>query len=146
MSNLETIYLAEERLLITQLGGRVTVPEVEKWHNGFNQALAQLEAGQQFKLLVNLTDYDPVDIPTHKAMRDIIPLKLAQYEFRTALLNLFENVDLPLSSTDSITCQAVAHVHHDADKMNEYRDRLGRANEQFFTDVELATKWIKELR
>jgi len=66
-------------------------------------------------------------------MGAVVPLLLAAHGFRTALLDVFEGADLPLTATRGIRCLAVACVHHDAGKMGECERRLGRPTEPFFT-------------
>ncbi len=98
-----------------------------------------------FTMIVDLRGYEVRDIAAHKEMRTVIPLTLADYGFRTALLDLFDPVDLPLRPARGSICIAVAHVHHDADKMTLYDDRLGRENERFFTDYATADAWLQAI-
>lgn len=141
----ETTWDTAENLLVTRLQGDITVEDVRRWQTSLQSALSQIAPEGEFKLIVDLYGYELKDIAAHKEMRTVIPLTLADYGFRTALLDLFDPVELPLHKTRGIICQAVAHIHHDAYKMAEYERRLGRANERFFTDYEQAKEWIQTI-
>jgi hypothetical protein len=129
-------------LLVTRLQGRVESEDVERWAASLNSALDRIEAGGTFKLIVNLHGYESANLQAHKAMRSIIPLTLAEYGLRTALLDLFPPVDPHIQRKRGIVCLAVAHVHHDDGKMQTYARQLGRHNEQFFSDEHAAEIWI----
>ena len=141
----ETTWDAAQKLLITRLYGDITVETVRHWQASLQRALSQIEADSEFKMIVDLYGYELKDIAAHKEMRLVIPLTLANYGFRTALLDLFDPVELPLQKTRGITCRAVAHIHHDAYKMAEYERRLGRENERFFTEYDQALAWIQKI-
>ncbi len=121
-------------LVVARLAGTVSVEDVRGWKRSVERALARIEAGSRFKLIVDLRDYEFAEIAAHKEMRTFVPLTLARYGFRTGLLDLFEPLDLALERTRGIACFAVAHVHHDPDKIAYYALRLGRTCERFFTD------------
>jgi hypothetical protein len=140
----ESTWDAARRLLVTRLQGLVGVDDVRRWVDSLHAALGQIEDNSAFKLLVDLRGYDSATLDAHKQMRVVVPGVLARHGFRTALLDLFDPVDVPLTRTRGITCVVVAHVHHNADEMAEYDRRLGRANERFFTDLALAERWIVE--
>jgi hypothetical protein len=140
----ESTWDAARRLLVTRLQGHVGVEDVRRWVDSLHAALGQIEDNSVFKLLVDLRGYDSATLDAHKQMRVVVPGVLARHGFRTALLDLFDPVDVPLTRTRGITCVAVAHVHHNADEMAEYDRRLCRANERFFTDPVLAERWIVE--
>ena len=139
----ETHWDAEQALLVTRLQGVVEATAVEHWVDTLQSTLARLADNTSFKLIVDLYGYEPQTMSAHKAMRTVIPLTLARYGFRTALLDLFEGAELPVAQERGIQCTAVAHVHHEVDKMTEYEHRLGRATERFFTDYEQAEAWIR---
>lgn len=139
----ETRWDAEQALLVTRIQGAVAATTVEQWADNLQSTLAHLADNTSFKLIVDLYGYEPQTISAHKAMRTVIPLTLARYGFRTALLDLFESADLSLAQERGIQCTAVAHVHHEVDKMTEYEHRLGRATERFFIDYQQAEAWIR---
>jgi hypothetical protein len=133
------------QIFTVRLNGAVMVADVRKWKDGVQAELAKIPDGTAFKIIINFYGYEMAEIDAHKEMRNFMPLLLADYGFRTALLDLFDPIDLPLQKTRGIQCVAVAHIHHDAGKMNEYDRRLGRANERFFTDAVAAEAWILNL-
>ena len=145
MTGAGTTWNASTGTLVTRLRGAVTLGEVRQWREGLAQTLDRLAGDTRFKLIVDVRDYEPEDMAAHKEMRVVIPLMLAEHGFRTALLDLFEPVDLSTRMTRGIACVAVAHVHHDSGKMEEYDARLGRDRERFFTDYEVAVSWIERL-
>lgn len=145
MNRAESQWEVSAGILVTRLQGMVTVDDVGRWRSSLEEALAHIEGNSRFRLLVDLHGYEPAAIQAHKEMRSIIPLTLARYGFRTALLDLFEPIEMALQATNGITCTAVAHVHHDESKMAEYARRIGRDNEQFFSDPDAAWAWLQTL-
>ena len=139
----ETTWDTARKILVTHLHGDITIETVQRWQASLQDALSQIEAKGEFKMIVDLYGYELKDIAAHKEMRTVVPLTLADYGFRTALLDLVDPVELPLQKTRGITCRAVAHIHHDAYKMAEYERRLGRENERFFTEYDQAVAWIQ---
>lgn len=133
---------ADQRLLTTVLSGNVNLEEIEAWKASLAAALQQIPDNSEFKMFVNLHGFKATDFEAHKAMRTVIPLALADYNFRAGYVDLFENVDLPLHKKRGITCKATVHVHHDASKIDEYDRRFGNERERFFTDPELGADWI----
>jgi hypothetical protein len=142
VKRIESRWEPDGGILTTRLQGRVTVEEVKGWAALLAEAIGRIPDDTPFKLLVDLCEYEPAELEAHKAMRMVIPLTLAQHGLRTALLDLFEPVALPLQTVRGVRCTAVAHVHHDESKMGEYERRLGRAKERFFTDAAEAEEWL----
>ncbi|HEY9741194.1 MAG TPA: hypothetical protein V6C90_11960 [Coleofasciculaceae cyanobacterium] len=142
MNTVESTWDASSKLLVTHLIGNVSVDDVRLWKESLNRELDRIFDNTNFKLIVNLYGYEPLSIFVHKEMRSIIPLMLAGYALRSALLDWFAPVDLPIVKTRGISCIAVAHIHHDLHKMHGYDKKLGRANQRFFTDYTKAAEWI----
>jgi hypothetical protein len=44
---------------------------------------------------------------------------------------------------DRARCVAVAHVHHECEKMALYNQNLGRATERFFFHLSDAEEWLR---
>jgi hypothetical protein len=143
MKDANSIWNPNDRVLVTRIGGVPGHAEVANWRGSLARELSQIEEGSTFKLIVDFRGYEVDDLAVHQEMRVIIPITLAEYGFRTALLDLFEDADLPLRNRYGISCTAVAHVHHDEGKMREYDRKLGGTNERFFTDFRLAEDWIR---
>lgn len=137
-----SLWDAQHRLLITRLTGDVSVEDVARWQAGLYQTLDQIEENSRFLLLSDLTDYAPHDMAAHKAMRTVVPLLLAAYGMRPALLDLFPEAEIAVTLTRGIRCCAHAHVHHNADKMAGYERTLARPNQRFFDDVASARRWL----
>lgn len=129
-------------MLTSRLGGGVSIGDVRRWKASLERELARIPDGARFRLVDDLSGYEIADLEAHKERRVVMPLTLAAYGFRTALLDLFDPVELPITTTRGIACVAVAHVHHDAEKMRQYNERIARENERFFTDAASAEVWI----
>lgn len=133
------------RILTTRLTGAVTTDDVQRWKESLERDVATIPDGGTFKLLLDLRGYEPADLEAHKAMRVVIPRFLADYGLRPALLDLFPEADLPLRNLRGVTCTAFANVHHDAAKMQNYEERIGRANQRFFTEPDEARAWLERV-
>jgi hypothetical protein len=137
-----TIWSEENGLLTTRLSGLVDIDDIEDWKAGLMGALQLLKPDSSFKAFINIHGFKAVNMDAHKAFRTVVPLILAEHNFRIGYVDLFDNVELPLTSKDGIQCIAVAHAHHDADKMNLYESSYSKANDRYFTDPAEAEKWL----
>ena len=137
---------AADRVLILHLTGTVSVADVERWKAELEAAVKRIPEGTAFRLLSDLSGYEPADLEAHKAMRTVIPLLLAEHGFRTGLVDVVGAKEPVLTTTRGITCVGVAHVHHDAGKMALYQEHVGSATEHFFTDPVVALVWVREAR
>jgi DNA-binding transcriptional ArsR family regulator len=142
-----TAWRAESRLLITELAGQVTLETVNAWQEELLETSERIPAGSTFTMLVDLRGYEmgEVERSVHRVMREVIPRLLAAFGFRPGYLDLFEPSQEIAVTRQQATCVAVAHVHHDADKMAGYNERLARSNERWFTDRAEAERWIHSL-
>lgn len=135
---------AADGVLISRLSGAFSAADVERWKAELGAALAAISDGRSFRLLSDLSGYEPADLEAHKAMRTVVPLLLAEHGFRTGLVDMVEAEEPTVTTTRGVTCVAVAHVHHDAGKMTLYQERIGSAKEGFFTDPAVALAWVRE--
>jgi hypothetical protein len=134
---------AEHRLLATHVWGGLAVDEVAQLVAELSRAMAAIPAQSGFIWLSDATGYEPLaDRAGHAALRAVVPRALAAHGFRTSLLELAEGAELELSSDRGVVCRAVAHVHHDADKMAQLDQQLGGASERYFGDLALARAWL----
>lgn len=138
----DTMWNAEQRLLSTTLTGMTSTEDVAAWRLTLDRALEKVPDDGVFKLLVDIRGYEPANPEAHKAFRVVIPMLLADYGFRPGFLDLYPEAELAIRRLRGVTCIAHANVHHDAGKMATYEQRLGRANERFFTDIRKAEAWI----
>jgi len=140
---IETNWYPEQRLIETKLSGDVNLEDISYWKKTLEQAFNKIESGSSFKILINLFGFKPIDLPTHKKYRDIIPLLLANYNWKVGYADLFEEAKyMTFASHRDITCFAAAHVHQDEEKIKKYQEHFGREDEQFFIDHEKAKTWI----
>lgn len=141
----ESKYMPEEKLLVTRLGGDVDLEDIKRWEASLNKAIDQIQPGTSFKAFINLHGFKAVNIEAHKAMRNVIPLTLAKFNFKAGYVDLFEDAALLFSTTNGIQCVAAVHVHNDEEKIKLYKERFDKEDERFFTDPDDGEKWIKSL-
>jgi hypothetical protein len=143
---IRTVWEGSTRILFTQFTGLVSARDASEWSRGLWQTLDRLPDHTQFKLLLHLRGIDPKDIPAHQAMRKVIPEVLARHGLRPAFIDLFdEKPEMTINVSRGVRCVAFANVHHEKEKMDAYRARIGRDNQQFFSDLESAKKWLSAL-
>jgi hypothetical protein len=73
--------------------------------------------------------------------RVILPRTLAEHGFRTSLLDLYDG-ELSITCARGVECVAIAHVHHDAEKMLILDQRFGCNGERYFADPNVARRWL----
>ena len=135
------IWMPEVRAVLAQLTGAVTVADVAAWIVELDATLARIPDGTAIVLLSDLHGYEPADLDAHRAMRTVIPTRLAAMGFRTALADAV-GVDLIASPSPRVRCERVAHVHHDAAKMTSYESAHATPQERFFTSAAFANEWL----
>ncbi len=142
MKKMETLYLASENLIVTDLSGELDTADINEWSASLERTLMQLQPNTKFKMLVNLHGFKASNLEAHKKFRAVIPTTLARYGWYVGYLRMFPEARLTISSKDNIYCIAAAHVHQDETKIKNYSDNYQMKNEGFFTDPELARKWL----
>lgn len=138
----ESKWIPEQKLLITRLGGNVDLEDIKKWEGSLAEATGKIAPGSTFKAFINLYGFKAINLEAHKAMRNVVPLMLARYNFRAGYLDLFEDAIVDIRKTNGIACLAVAHVHNDVEKVKLYQERFEKDTERFFTDEAEGEKWI----
>ncbi|QLY25256.1 hypothetical protein [Bdellovibrio sp. KM01] len=134
------------KILFTSLKGNVDEADIFAWKHTLSVAVASIPTNTEFKVLLDLNGFDPVSISAHKAMRNVIPELLATHGLRPAFIDLFdEKPEMIISCDDGKRCTAFANVHHDPNKMADYRKRIGGDRQQFFTDKDQAAQWLNGL-
>lgn len=140
---IQTQWFPDENLIETQLKGDITQEDVRYWKSTLDEAFAQINQGTRFKILIDLYGFKAVDLATHKLYREIIPLLLADYNWKVGYVDLFEEAKgMKFASLRGISCYAAAHVHQDEEKINKYQKHFSRENEQFFTSPLKARAWL----
>jgi hypothetical protein len=144
MKIIQTTWDENTKIVTTQYKGPVTAKDAVKWTKSLWDVLNQLPSNSTFKLLVDLHGFEPDNLEAHKVSKHIIPDVLTKHNLRSAYLDLFDQrPEATISSTRGIQCTAFANVHHDQNKMDDYRERIGTPNQQFFTSVDQAREWLK---
>jgi hypothetical protein len=146
MKKKQTVYLEEQQLIITELSGELDMDDVEEWHQSLRSAIAALQPGTKFRILVNLHGFRAKDFEVHKKFRVIIPLTLAECGWYVGYLRMFPETEITIRSTNNIRCVAAAHVHQDETKIRNYAEHYSMINEGFFTDPVKAREWIEAIR
>lgn len=131
-------------MIVSRITSPVTVADVRAWRASLEEELARVPDGGTFRLLVDMRGYEAGNNPeAHQEMRVTVPTLLARHGLRTAILNLFPEAKLDVTAERGVTAEAVAYVHHDANKMAMYNDQLNPTRERFFTDRAAAEAWLQ---
>lgn len=135
-------YDADCRTLYTALSGTVDFATVAAWEAELYGAVRALPEGSEFQVIEDLRGYEVADqaLAVHKEMRQVTPRFLAVHGFVVGFFRLYEETPPPAS--EPRRCRRVVHLHHDAFKMERYRELLGSADESFFTDADAARDWL----
>lgn len=146
MDIIKTQWLADERLVISQLSGELTSTDIDYWIDSLESVLSRLPANQTFHVFFNLVGFKADSLETHKKFRRVIPLTMADYGWKVGYVDLVDDASQLIYQTKrGIRCLAAAHAHQDATKMAAYEERFGRDTEHFFTDPFQAEAWIRSV-
>jgi hypothetical protein len=138
----EVTWEGQGEFLSTRVRRALSVDEANEYSRVLDMAIARLLPGTGFVWLSNSSGYEPLaNRGGHAVYRSILPKVLAEHGLRTSLLDMYEG-EVLIEHSFEVTCRAVAHVHHDADKMAIFDGRFGRANERYFSDEDLARDWL----
>jgi dienelactone hydrolase len=141
----EVTWDAEARLLTTRVPRALSVHEVAGYESALERVIAAVPDQTRFVWLSDATGYEALaNRAAHEAYRVILPRRLAEHGFRTSLLDLYD-AELPTTCARGVACTAVAHVHHDAEKMLIFDQRFGRDAERYFSDASAARRWLLRL-
>ncbi|MEO3679032.1 hypothetical protein [Rheinheimera fenheensis] len=143
--NHHTAWHPETNILDTRLSGTVDTEFVRHWANGFVRCFNSAAVVGNFKLLLDLTGYEPIDIDAHKQMREVIPAFLLKHGMVPAFIKLFENTDYHVVSDPQAKCWAFANVHHDVSKMQNYQEKISCNYQQFFHSRIDAVSWLQSV-
>lgn len=142
---IESRFIPGDQLLVTRLSGILNEEDIVAWKASLEAALATVPDNGSFKILVNLHGFQAENYEVHKKYRVIIPLLLAGYGYRIGYLDMFPEADVVLRNTRGIRCLAMANVHHDNTKMEDYSRRFSGPAEAYFTVPGDALDWIQHL-
>ncbi len=141
MTIVEAGYLPPVRAVLARLSGSVNESDIARWIELLDRALAWVPDGTEIVLMSNLHGYEPASLDAHRAMREVIPRRLATHGFRTGLVDVVGG-ELDVVGMPRIAISKVAHVHHDATKMASYEATVGCERERFFSDAAFANAWL----
>lgn len=131
-------------VLATHLSGVPTLEQVARWEEGLLGALAE-SGGAPVRILVDLAGYEVADVPweVHREQREVLPRLLLALGHRLGYLELFRGAPRVAPGTRARVI-AVAHVHHDREKMAHYEAVLGTRNDRYFSDRAAALGWLRD--
>ncbi len=132
-------------ILELRLSGELDKQDIENWKVEIERAVDQIPSGSRFKALINIYGFKAKDMEVHRAFRNIVPLLLANFHYRIGYLDMFPEAQVELKSLRGIRCVAMANVHQDESKMNDYQQKFGRTFERYFTDQQTAWRWLRTL-
>jgi len=137
-------YDADGRTLYTALSGTADFATIAAWEAELYGAIRALPEGSAFQVIDDLRGYEVGDqeLAVHKEMRLVMPRFLAAHGFVVGFFRLYD--EIPPAASEPRRCTRVLHLHHDAFKMERYRELLGGGDENFFADVDAARDWLSE--
>lgn len=145
MKRKDTRYYKDQQLIVTTLSGELDAADVQEWHESLKAVTGSLEAGTQFKILVDLHGFKANNFEVHKQFRVMVPQLLAEYGWYVGYIRMFPEAEICIRSTNNIRCRAAAHVHHDETKIANYASNYSMINEGFFTDSRAAKEWVEAI-
>jgi hypothetical protein len=144
MAGFDVIWDASLLLLTTRIGRSLSLEEVAAYKYNLAAAIDAIASGTSFRWLSNARGYEPLaNREAHAVYRSILSKTLAGHGFRTSLLDLHDG-DVVVTCVRDVTCRALAHLHHDVEKMTIFNERFGRENERYFSDENAAYLWLLE--
>lgn len=141
-----TTWSPADGILRTRLSGVLRPDELRDWSDGLERASREIGSGTPFAMLVDLRGYEvgEQDPEIHRVQREIVPTFLARHGFEVGFFRMYE-VENTIPPDPSLgRCVAVAHVHHDRNKLELYNERIATARERFFWDAEEAERWLRD--
>ncbi|MEP0914926.1 hypothetical protein NDI45_28940 [Leptolyngbya sp. GB1-A1] len=143
---MHTTWNSTEQILRTRISGILHQEQVEAWEQSLEQVSRQIPKHLDFTMLIDIQGYEvsEQDKAVHQQQRVVIPTFLARHDFEVGFFRLFEVQNTISPNLDRARCVAVAHVHHDCNKMALYNQNLGRSNERFFCQLSEAEAWLQE--
>lgn len=128
--------------LYTAINGVMDFATVAAWEAELYGAIRALPAGSDFQVIEDLRGYEVGDqaMAVHKELREVTPRFYAAHGFVVGFFKLYD--ETPPEPSEPRKCRRVVHLHHDAFKMERYRELLGTPDESFFSDVDAAREWL----
>jgi hypothetical protein len=144
MTGFDVTWDASLLLLTTRVDRSLSLEEVAEYKYGLAATIDTIASGTSFRWLSDARGYEPLaNREAHAVYRSILPKTLAEHGFRTSLLDLYDG-EVAVTCVRDVTCRALAHVHHAAEKMTIFNERFGRGNERYFSDENAARRWLLE--
>lgn len=131
-------------IVYTEISGEAKTKDIKAWQTGIEDVLGSIENNTAFKMLINLQGFKPANLEVQKCFRMVLPQALAKHNWQLGYAELLGD-PTPLSTERGVHCIAVAYVHYDLIRMKSYQELYGRPGEHYFSDMQKAYTWLKEL-
>ena len=143
-----TDWNATTSVLATRLSGVLSPDHVGQWEQELQLASRAVPPDSTFTMLVDIHGYevDDQDREVHQRQRVVIPTFLARHGFEVGYFRLLDVENTIPADPTLPRCTAVAHVHHDFNKMSLYNEKIGSDVERFFTSRDDAAAWLATKR
>ncbi len=123
----DTKWHPELSLIETTLSGDVDEQDILRWEKSLHQSMSKIPDGSYFKIFINLYGFKAINIQAHKRYREIVPLLLANHDWKVGYVDLFEESKLmKFRKIRNIGCIAAVHVHQDEEKIKKYEENFSR--------------------
>ena len=130
-------------IVVSRLSGTTDLAAARAWQRALHLSVRLVPAEAEIRLLVDQSGYRPSSLDVHRVVRTVVPDLLALYGVRPALADL-------VGATYSINQQpdrrlvACALVHDNPFKMATLDRAVGRADQRFFSDLDVALQWLEQ--
>jgi len=129
--------------VVSRLTGPTDLGAARAWQRSLHGALRAVPRQAEVRLLVDQSGYRPAGLDVHRLVRTVVPDLLATYGVRPALSDLFGAATVAVNSSPDRRVVACALVQDNPVKMAKLDRAVGRADQRFFSDVEVARAWLE---
>jgi len=130
--------------IVSRLTGSPDLAAARAWQRDLHAAVRSAPSGAEVRLLVDQSGYRPANLDVHRFVRTVVPDLLALYGVRPALADLFGGTTVTVSRDPDRRIVACATVHDNPFKMARLDRAVGRADQRFFSDAEVALTWLEQ--
>lgn len=129
-------------LVVSRLTGPTDLAAARAWQRDLHDAVRATPPETEVRLLVDQSGYRPASLDVHRLVRSVVPDLLAVYGVRPALADLFGATTVAVNRYADRRLLACAMVHDNPVKMAKLDRAVGRADQRFFSDLDLALSWL----
>lgn len=143
---IDTDWWPEVLILTTELHGMMTESDIAQWEQSLDAALSECSSPARFKLLFDLSGYEPQSPAVHRRMRGVVPQLLLSSGLVLDFVRLLAEEALRSAGVTDVKeqqCVAFARVHHDFEKMNWLDTHSLCPRQRYFAGRGQAEDWLK---